>query len=339
MYKILDFDHGLGGLSNGMEFFNDFEVIGAPWLNKKTSLCYNVNHKNLFEVGDYDLNCDYDIALFNPHFGDNFLRRGSSNFDFSEINWVMNFLKLSQPDYAIISTKPEVVQYLGDMMLPTYTADNWPVYDYVCFGLKDFYNIFQFVIDGADYGVPQHKKLNFYLCVHKEAHFTNLSFPAKNYSIKKGFVTIQDAIGDIEEDDYSTYSSDFINFCRQDNPRLTWHKCKFNKQKQCSYIQEGGSAKTTKELTQQTGYIRPKYHKVCPNLDFEFYRLSSKKASLHPVMNRPFTIREGARLFGLPDTYVWNTELKNREVALMIYNAISPIFGRVIAEILNAAIA
>lgn len=339
MYKILDFDHGLGGLSNGMEIFGDFEVIGAPWLNEKTNLCYNLNHKNLFEIGVYDLHCDYDIALFNPYFGDNFLRRGSNNFDFSEINQVIDFLKSSQPDYAIISTKPEVVQYLGNVELPTYTADNWPVYDYICFGLKDYYRTFQFVIDGAEYGIPQHKKMNFYLCVHKKAHSADFSIPAKTHSIKKGFVTIQNAIGDIEGNDYGVYSSNFIDFCRQDKPRLTWHECKFEKQKQCSYIQEGGSAKTTKELTQKTGYIRPKYHKICPNLDFEFYKLSSKRASLHPIVNRPFTIREGARLFGLPDTYVWNNNLKKHEIALMIYNSISPIFGKVIIEILNSAIA
>ena len=80
---------------------------------------------------------------------------------------------------------------------------------------------------------------------------------------------------------------------------------------------------------------RPKYNKISPVLYSDFYLVSSAKASIHPVMNRPFTIREGARLFGLPDTYVWNSDLPKKAVANMIYNSISPIFGNVICEILK----
>lgn len=336
--KIIDFDHGVGGLTNGLEMCGDFEVIEAPFLNNINSLCYNLNHKNLFEIGKYKIDGEYDIANFVPSFGEGFLRRGAKNFDFSEINKIFDFIEKYTPKIVVICTIPEVIQFLEEKQL-NYTIDGWPMYDTVLSKLNNHYNVFQFVIDGADYGVPQHKKKNFYLCIRRDIPINEFSMPKRRYSIKKGFVSIRDAIGDIEGSEYIEYKSEYIQFCKKDNPqRLTWHDFNYRSQETCSHIYEGSSARKTSDVSQVTGYIRPKYDKICPNLSFDFYRVSSKKASIHPSQNRPFSIREGARLFGLPDTYVWNSNLSNKIVANEIYNSISPIFGIVLGEILQKII-
>ena len=107
---------GLGGLSNGMEFFNDFEVIGAPWLNKKTNLCYNVNHKNLFEVGDYDLNCgDFGVEPIKDLFDRcrDFL---DDIGDYDNVMIVSHSAVLRCLYHLIVGT--ELKGYLGDKKIP-----------------------------------------------------------------------------------------------------------------------------------------------------------------------------------------------------------------------------
>lgn len=333
-YKIIDFDHGVGGLTTGMEQYKDkFEVIAAPWINSDNSLCYNVNHKNFFESGE-EFPEDFDVAIFYPNLGTAFARSGHSNFDLSEIKNVFNFLDNFEPNYAIIYMRPEATVFMGDSADLRYTADGWPVYDIVVDALDEKYNVFQFVIDGANYGVPQHKIVSFYLCVKKGIDF-QVKKPKPKFNIQTGFITIQDAIGDIEGKDYSDFSNTFIQYCTNfDNLRLTWHDFNLKSSENCSHVKQGSNARRTKELTQVSGYIRPKYNKICPTLYFDYYLTSSSKASIHPVQHRPFTIREGARLFGLPDTFVWNTSLSKKKVAGMIYNSVSPIYGRVVAEIL-----
>lgn len=338
--KIIDFDHGLGGFTTGMEQYDDFEVVAAPWLNADTNLCYNVNHKNFFDqdtiyTDEFYKKNDFDIAVFSPFFGDGYKRRGSTNFSYQELDesifWIQKFL----PNIAIIITDPFIINFMDfNVVSLSKTADGWPVYDKICNCLENFYNVYQFVIDGAAYGVPQHKKVNFYFCVHKEFDFYNLSLPKPIYNHKNGFISIRDAIGDINDKHYSDYTSSYITWCTINNPKLTWHDLNFKNTKDCSFVKQGHSAKDTSELTQKRGYVRPKYDFVAPKLDKDFYLTSSKFASVHPVCDRPFTIREGARLFGLPDTFVWNTSLTKKTVARLIFNSVSPIFGSIVAKMM-----
>lgn len=332
--KIIDFDYGLGGFTCGLERWTGlFEVIDAPWLNSKNNLSYNLNHKNFFEQDCEIADKKYDMAVFTPYFGENYTRRGSSNFSYENLNNVIFWIKENRPNFVVIVTSPDVVSFMSNNVELTYTADNWPVYDLICHSLQD-YQVYQFVIDGAFYGVPQHYKKNFYLCFKKQIALNKFNMPEMPYNRKKGFVTIEDAIGDIVGTDYSSKTSNFISLCRVDNPRLTWHEPNYKNQELCSFVKQGESAKNTAELHQKRGYNRPRYNKICPKLNNDFYLVSSKASSIHPVANRPFTIREGARLFGLPDTFVWNTSLSKKDVATLISNSTSPIFGVVVGEII-----
>lgn len=335
--KVIDFDHGLGGFTTGLEVFDEaFEVIEAPWLNSNTNLCYNVNHKNWFEPDrtDFDFNdTKFDVAVFNPNFGDGFQRRGASNFSMKDIDKSISLIKEILPKFAIITTRPDILPFMCSDEALSRTVDGWPIYDRVLSSL-DGYNLYQFTIDGADYGIPQHKTMNFYFCIRGDVMFHQMRIPDVQYSRKRGFITIEEAIGDINKNNYSDFKSKYINLCRRHNPKLTWHNLDYRKKDLCACVAEGSSAKKTSELAQKTGYIRPRYDRICPNLYSDFYLLSSKGPSLHPIEDRPFSHREGARLFGLPDTFVWNESMKKKDVAKQIYDSVSPVFGIVLGQIL-----
>lgn len=332
--KVIDFDAGLGGFTTGLEKLDSFEVVGAPLLNEKNNLCYNLNHKNFFEYDVEDKKgIDFDIATFTPNFGEKYNRKGCANFSYNDINRFILWINNNSPKIFVIITNPDIIPFMKIDNVLSYTADEWPVYDLIHSRLSSNYNIYQFVIDGAKYGVPQHKKINFYLGFDKNISNNILKIPQYTYK-NNDFITIKDAIGDIMLDNYSDYSSTYIIYCRQNNPKITWHAPNYRYHDNCSVVAEGSSAKKTSELTQKTGYNRPKFNKICPPLFTDFYTTSSKWASIHPIKNRPFTIREGARLFGLPDTFVWNSKLSNKEVANLIFNSTSPIFGTVVGEII-----
>ena len=116
----------------------------------------------------------------------------------------------------------------------------------------------------------------------------------------------------------------------------SWHSPDFRKQHICEQIKQGSSASKTKSLSLTSGYIRLFADKTAPLLSNDFYKCSDKKASIHPIENRPFTIREGARLNGLTDDFTWDSNLSKKTVAQLIYNSVSPILGYHIGKSLEA---
>jgi DNA (cytosine-5)-methyltransferase 1 len=63
----------------------------------------------------------------------------------------------------------------------------------------------------------------------------------------------------------------------------------------------------------------------------EFYK-PEKGRYLHPVEDRPITIREAARCMSFPDDFVFPLDQKWTEIAKQIGNAVPPLLARAIAE-------
>ena len=61
----------------------------------------------------------------------------------------------------------------------------------------------------------------------------------------------------------------------------------------------------------------------------DFYLASSNGPSIHPIYDRPFTIREGCRLSGLPDNLSFDLKVSIKEVAKMIATAVPPAMGEI----------
>ena len=60
--------------------------------------------------------------------------------------------------------------------------------------------------------------------------------------------------------------------------------------------------------------------------------VTSTGPCIHPYYDRPITIREGARLFGLSDEFTWNPKMSKKNVALMIYESFTPLVSNIIAQ-------
>ena len=85
-------------------------------------------------------------------------------------------------------------------------------------------------------------------------------------------------------------------------------------------------------MSQNSGYIRLDADKIAPSLSYDFYKVSSKGPSINPWYDRPLTIREGARLFGLTDDFIWSNNLHRKEVAMMIYESFYPKISELLAQ-------
>lgn len=351
--KIFEYRPFLGGLSLGLEQFSQNEVVEVAKIPQIASFSYNNTHKQWFlpdfsSINSYETEKDYDLAILNPDLGSNFARRGKSNFKINDLEACYSFLRREMPEFAIITADINAIPLLNDA--PEYVRDGLDQLsrDNVVYNLQKMgYKAHLIAIDEADYGIPVHKHIAMYIATPNDF---NLKFPKglfNRYGRGKynKYRTIADAIGDLgATEEWSAYSSEPQNVyqrrIRRDMPKVTWH---FNKrkvtEKQKAIIQKirpGLNARKTENLKQNSGYNRPKWDRICSGLDDRFYTTSSKLPSIHPVLNRPFTIREGMRIMGLPDNISFDLRSPPKEIANMVVNTISPTIGVGVALALKA---
>ena len=312
-FKVLDFDYGCGGFTKGLEDSNFFEVIYNGFINEKNSLCYNNIHKNSFSREDL-MEKDVDLVVFTPDLGQNLFGIGSSNFFQNQLDNCTALVSLYDFDNVIFITQRDAIPLLHYSNKVFLTSDGVPTKDIICCRLLDSgYNVFNFVLDGAGFGLAQHRFYNIYWAskVVDESIYIKEGFGIH----KRPYRTVQNVIGDIKDD------SD-----------LSWHNPDYKREYNCSLIEPGSNANQTEELNLRTGYIRLEADKMAPSLLSDFYNVSSKGPSVNPWYNRPLTIREGARLFGLTDDFVWDFKLHRKEVAMMIYEAFPPVISQLLAH-------
>ena len=315
MIKIIDFDNGCGGLTSGMEAFGEFEVIYNGDLNKKNELCYNNTHINDFWTGfsfDYSFMDELDVRLatFALNFNGLLSRKGAKNFDLHYLDDKMEWIQQYTPEVLILQTPINALHLLNDAQINK-TADGWPIADYIVNFLTSedcgYKNVCQFALEYPNFSIPQNKVVNFYVAWRNNKEF---------------LVPISD--GRKKASDIMSVLNNVQN--------TTWHKKDFKKENICSQIKQGSNAKNTKSVKETYGYVRFSSKKIAPTLSSEFYRVTSRAPSIHPIENRPLTLREGALLHGLDDRFDWDKKMSKKDVARMIYNSISPNIGYHIAK-------
>ena len=318
--KIIDFDSGCGGFTKGLEDTKLFEVVYNGSINKKNSLCYNNTHINDFTELDI-MPKDIDLVVFTPDLGDKLHGIGKKNFIQNQLNNFTALVSLYDFSNLIFLTSREAIPVLQLSNKVMKTSDNYPTKDIISCRLLDLgYNVFNFVLNGVGFGLPQYKFYNVYWAskVIDESIYIKEGFGL----YKRPYRVVKHFIRDIDDD------SD-----------LSWHEPDYKKRYECSFIKQGGSASKTENLTQKTGYFRLDENRLSNQLLYDFYNVSSKGPSINPWYDRPLTIREGARLHGLTDDFTWNTKLNKKEVATMIYNSfppfISSLIGKKIAKLIK----
>lgn len=345
--NILEYRPNFGTFSSGFEVFDKNEVVEAVKLTKDANYGYNTLHKQWFlpsiaSIATFSSENDVDLALFNPEFGENIARKGSSNFFFYDFQNCLDYLANNLPKFAIFKTEVDVIPLLN-------TAE-----DYVRDGFgqlskdKLIYKLFELgykphlvVLDEADYGVPLHRSFAFYVATPKNFTLTMPKplFTATGKGEYKKYRTVKDAISDLGHmGDWVEYElppqNAFQKFVRNTEvQKVTWHhppNIKSTAKEKIACIQQGSNNETSVAKSRSKGYNRAKWDSICRCMDEKFYLSSSKLGdSIHPLQNRPFTIREGCRMHGLPDKLSFDLKTSRKTLAKMIHNSVSPLIGQI----------
>lgn len=310
--KVVDFDYGCGGFTRGLEDTKKFEVIKNLSLNELNKSCYNKTHKNDFVLDDF-VEDDFDLITFTPNLGSSLSYRGRGKpiLDMTEINNMLIFISLKKPENLIIITKRDAFSLLQTSDKICMINDTpRPSKDILANFLADMgYKIHHFVLDEAGFGLPQHIYFSIYWASLNDVPTLNIKEGFGKF--KQKYRTPKHLIGDLT-----------------DGSNVSWHEPNYSKKDICSLIEPGSNAKKTSAVSQTQGYNRLLPDKDFSHLNYDFYTVSSSFPSINPWYDRPLTIREGARLFGLSDDFDWDLRLKNKTVASMIYDSFYPIVSR-----------
>lgn len=316
MFNIIDFNHGIGGLSVGLERYGNFITLVNPVLNKNNEFVYNKTHLNPFWAeaitpNDFFGTINIDLALFQPK-NLKIQKRGHANFSFDEIDTNLRWVRNYKPSVVVFAFRPEVLPFLHYQ--PTNNSnfndfklfDNWLLFDSVVFRLNRMgYNVQIYVLNFLDFNIPQDTTRLFYVAWNIEGSF-DLKKPIVNDTRM-----VEDVLKNIPDD--------------------SLHKPKWKFRDICSNIKPGHCA-ADYDLYTKVGYVRLKGDSIAPALYNDFYKTTSASPSIHPYEDRPLTLREGCRLFGLDDTFVFPDKFSNPVVGDMIYNSISPRIGYYFAD-------
>lgn len=351
--KIFEYKPNLGGISLGLERFSSNEVVEVANLSKIAAFSYNNTHKQWFfpnfsTIDDYKLEKKCDLAILNPFMGEKISGRGKFNFTEADLRASLGFLEREMPEFALINVDSNAIPLLNHA--DSYVRDGFDQLskDIVVDRLQNMgYRAHLVAIDEADYGVPMHKHIAMYIATPNdfELKFPKAFFSRYGRGKYRRYRTIADAIGDLGHiGEWVPYLTDAQNvyqrYIRRGMERVTWNfmrrKLSEGQKDAIKEIRQGSNANKTKTIRQNSGYNRPKWDRICPSLYDDFYTISSRGPSLHPQKNRPFTIREGMRIAGLPDNISFELSVSNRDAAKVVVNSISPIIGEAVAIALRA---
>lgn len=349
--RILEYSPNFGTLSAGFENFGDNEVTDVVKLAKDAEFGYNSIHKQWFpssfsSILTYEPKKSIDLAIFTPQFGDKVGRKGAANFFFYDFQDCLDFLSEYKPKFAIFQTEPEAIKYINTA--PEYIRDGFgqPSKDKIIYSLSQMgYKSHLLVIDEADYGIPLHRKFAFYVATPEnfELRVPKGLFTATGKGQYNKYRTVSDAIGDLQKmGEWVEYGSEAQNSYQkrlrnEQSGRVTWNFTgKLRSSVRDKIIQERDIRRDNK--IQSKGYNILQNDKIADVLDEHFYLASSKKYSIHPKFDRPLTIREGCRIFGLPDKLSFDLKTPKKSIARMLYKSVSPFIGEILGLSLGLSI-
>ena len=208
------------------------------------------------------------------------------------------------------------------------------------------------LLNAADYGAPQVRYRTIVLGWRKDVRAVD--FPPVTHGTEPGlkpYVTLMDAIGDLPElaagQSVGTYSSapltEYQRQLRGDQRELLEHNASNYGPKMreiLRLIPAGGSLRDLPaRLRPKSGYANT-YARLLPDVPSPTitrnFGTPSSSRCVHPFQPRALSTREGARLQGFPDSYVFVGCKQSKN--LQIGNAVPPILGEAIARQIRAAL-
>ena len=345
--KILDYRPNFGTFSAGFEVFKDVEVSEVVELDKNGFYGYNRIHKQWFPTSNSPISTfkpsePIDLALFRPDFGENVGRKGKNNFYFYDFEACLKFLQQNCPKFAIFQTEIDIIPLVNNAKSYVRDGFNQVSKDRLIYALQQIgYKAHLVVLDEADYGIPLHRSFAFYVATPKDfdLHIPKPLFTRTGKGSYSKYRTVEDAIGDLDKmGDWVPYAkgpqNTYQKLLRDENAgKVTWHhppKIKKATKEKIASIKQGSNNDTKFPKSRGKGYNRAKWQSICRCMDASFYLPSSRGGdSIHPIADRPFTIREGCRIHGLPDQLSFDLKTSRKTVAKMIHESVAPSIGTI----------
>ncbi|CAC9438460.1 DNA-cytosine methyltransferase (EC 2.1.1.37) [uncultured Gammaproteobacteria bacterium] len=205
------------------------------------------------------------------------------------------------------------------------------------------------ILEASDFGLPQIRKRTIVVGWKKTLNSVKLPTPThlkedNLFGIPKK-LTLMDAISDLPKlnaNDSKRYylqepQNEYQYKLRNKAKRLTEHNSSNYGEKMLeilSLIPKGGTVNDLPQRLRPKKYFSNTYARLfsdqpTPTITRNFGTPSSSRC-VHPFQNRALSTREGARLQGFPDTYLFYGSKTSKN--LQIGNAVPPIFGEVIAK-------
>lgn len=351
--KIFEYRPNFGTFSAGFEKIGENEVAEVIQLPKDAVFGYNCLHKQWFptslaSISTFKSKDSIDLAILNPNFGEKISRKGRSNFFFYDFQDCLTFLENNNPKFAIFQTEVDIIPYLNTAN--SYVRDGFGQLskDKLIEKLQKIgYKSHLVVLDEADYGIPLHRSFAFYVATPPNFEFTipQPYYTATGRGKYRKYRTVAEAIGDLGEmGDWVKYKTEPQNVfqlkMRQKREKVTWHHAsniKDRQKKKIASIRQGSNNETPIARGRSKGYNRAKWDSICRGMDEQFYLSSSRLGdSIHPIENRPFSIREGCRIHGLPDKLSFDLKTSRKTLAAMIHNSVAPAIGEFFAIALES---
>lgn len=223
------------------------------------------------------------------------------------------------------------------------------------------YNVTHFVLNSAEFGVPQSRKRLFFIGIRNDLPFNANLIEPKGFLFGDDQITIEQAIMDLpqinacegaEQQNYNCLpQNEFQKYCRQNSDCVHNHvamkhtKRLVERFKQIKFgqsvadvpdefgqRQRGNASKLSGKKYAQNNF-RPFPNKPSPTIPASF-----QSNFVHSFLNRNYTAREGARLQSFPDTYIFKgnrTNMsweKNLSQYQQIGNAVPPLLAKAIAD-------
>ena len=333
-YKVIDLFAGVGGLSYGFAHDKEFEILAANEILEPMANAYGANHpdvkmynKDIKDFGITDLNADLGISK-----GDvDIIIGGPPCQAYSTVGKRLiddPRGKLFQEYFRILcELKPKIFVYENVKGLLSMQGGNLIKQIKELFE-SEGYRVQMKVLNAADYGAPQIREriilvgtLDSRPFIYPEpTHYDPQLGPAPKKGMK-AYVSLGEAIGDLpsirsgeKAESYACPPQNEYQRLMRENAaeRIVGHETSKNNPKLVAIMEalpDGGSPKDIPEEIRPTSgfantYCRLWWNRPSTTITRNLGCPSSSRC-IHPRDPRPLTTREGARLQGFPDNYVF----------------------------------
>lgn len=369
MLRVLDLFCGSGGFSYGFELTKRFVVTGGLDLLTDRAETFRTNHPTattilrdirnvgMSELGDAALNPDIVIGG-PPCQGFSSIRPFRALTEGDKRNNLFEHFALVvaglRPKWFVLENVVGLLTHGGSNALPQLLTA------FTAAGYKTEYR----VLNAASYGLPQNRERLIVVGSRegqkfewpKPTHYTNHRSMAGRSAPKvyvdplfnpqvQPAVTIMEAIHDLPPlqsgEESSAYRADveptpYEWRMRGDEKRLTLHDATRHSPRMLAIIRKAGRNRAALPRGMTSSGFSSSYSRLRPDepsvtLTVNFVHPASNKC-IHPFQDRALTPREGARLQGFPDRFVFAGT--RSQLVKQIGNAVPPILGQLIAEAL-----